>query len=108
MAYALYIRSAPPGELTLRTSVDDADDALRLAQAIANAEGVGVRIHGQGLHVDIEGDENTWPELSFAERCQIVTLPVLHEMREDAQGRQERAQNEFLTIVEELGRRADR
>lgn len=108
MDYALYIVSAPPGELGLRTHVEDRDDALRLAQAIANAEGVVVRIHGQGFHVDIEGDEHAFPELSFAERCQIVTNDVLQEMLAEVVEDHSRANQEHAIIVNEVTRRAFR
>lgn len=85
------------------------DDVLRLAQALANTEGCDVTIvNGVKTVGHVVGDETKYPEISFAERCQIVTGSVLREMLRDAESQHEMAWTSVKSIIDELDRRADR
>lgn len=95
------------GEPGPRAKIDvGRDDALRIAQGLANTEGVDVEVIGDHLAVAISGDEEQFPELTLEERCWIVQDEVLWEMHSDAKAREAHAERERETIMNEILKRS--
>lgn len=103
MTYLLTIA----GEAGPRAKLDlDYSDVMRIAQGLANTEGVRVGVIGGNTIRFVEGDEGEHPNLTLEERTWIVDNETLWQMHADAKDRQAHAQREEETIMNEILRRA--